>query len=205
MIDIPPPDPAIEFSLASRGISKGLAQTDGPQLLVRAELAFGSVYFGASAKNVTSPSSEGEGAALIGLRTKVGAFDLAGSAAWKRVLAPEGAVDINALELAGSLSRKFGRITPRMAVTWSPDDLGSTGHSIFAEAGASYSVTKAFALSAALGHRHRDNAPDYTAYNAGIAYAIGKRLTFELRYFDANRNLDDAYKGRLVAMARAKF
>jgi hypothetical protein len=205
MIDLPPPDPGIEISLASRGMSKGLSQTDGPQALIRAELAFGNFYFGASAKNVTSPTSDGEGAALIGLRTKIGGFDLAGSAAWKRVLAPEGAVDINALELAGSLARTFGQVTPRVAVTWSPDDLGSTGRSTFAEVGGSYRVTSALVLSAGLGRRNRENGPDYTAYNAGIVFTIEKRFTLDLRYYDTNLNLGDPYKNRVVLTARAKF
>ena len=205
MIDLPPPDPSIEISLASRGISKGISQTDGPQVLVRAELAFGSVYFGASAKNVTSTTSKGEGAGLIGIRTKAGSFDLAGSAAWKRALAPDGAVDANALEMAASIARKFGPVIPRVAVTWSPDDLGSTGQSTYIETSAAYRVTDAVALSAGLGRRWRKNGPDYTAYNAGIAYTLPKYFTVDLRYHDANRNLGDPFKGRVVLAGRAKF
>ena len=36
MFDLPPPDPGIEFVVASRGMSKGIAQTDGPQALILA-------------------------------------------------------------------------------------------------------------------------------------------------------------------------
>lgn len=205
MVDLPPPDPAMEISVASRGISKGISQTDGPQVVVRAELAFGSVYFGASAKNVTSTTSKGEGAGLIGIRSKAGSFDLAGSMAWKRILEPDGAVDVNALELAASIARKFGPITPRVAVTWSPDDLGSTGQSTFIETGASYRVSGAIALSAGVGHRWRQKGPHYTAYNAGIAYTLPKYFTVDVRYHDADRNLGDPYKGRVVLTGRAKF
>src|SRR3546814_9962568 len=93
MIDLPPPDPSLEIVLASRGISKGLAQTTGPQLLVRAELASGPVYIGISAKNVSSPTSDGEAWAILGSRKSIGGFDLAGSAAWKRLIAPVGNID----------------------------------------------------------------------------------------------------------------
>ena len=88
MFDLPPPDPGIEVVIASRGISKGLAQTDGPQMLVRPEVAFGPVYIGGYAKNVTSATLDGEAGPVAGFRTSAGGFDLAGSAArisrWRR-------------------------------------------------------------------------------------------------------------------------
>ena len=205
MIDMPPPDPSLEIVLASRGISKGLAQTKGPQLVVRAELAFGPVYFGALAKNVTSPTSDGEAWAIIGSRKSLGGFDLAGSAAWKRLIAPVGNVDANALEIIASASRGIGRVTPRVSVIWSPDDLGSTGRSTYLEAGAGYRLVKALTLSAAVGRRERRGGLDYTAYNAGLAYTLDKRLTLDLRYFDTSRSGDPAFKDRLVLSARAKF
>ena len=51
MIDLPPPDPGIEIVVASRGYSKGLAQTDGVQVRAQPELAFGPVYVAVYAKN----------------------------------------------------------------------------------------------------------------------------------------------------------
>ncbi len=35
MFDLPPPEPGIEIVVASRGMSKGVAQTEGPQLVVK--------------------------------------------------------------------------------------------------------------------------------------------------------------------------
>ena len=46
MIAAAPPQPSIEIVVASRGISKGLAQTNGPQLVVRPEIAFGKLFVG---------------------------------------------------------------------------------------------------------------------------------------------------------------
>ena len=54
MFDLPPPNPAIEFSVASRGMSKGVAQTDGPQLVVKPSLGLGSVQLGAAHKFQTA-------------------------------------------------------------------------------------------------------------------------------------------------------
>jgi hypothetical protein len=204
-MDFPPPQPSIEFVLATRGISKGVAQTDGGQLLVRGEIGFGDLFVGAYAKNVDSSTADGEAGAMLGLRKTVRGFDVAVSAAWKRAIDPAPGSDIDALELAGSASPTFGKLTPKVSITWSPDDVGSTGQTLFAEAAATYRLAGAFAVSAGLGRRDRSGGPDYTAYNAGIAWTPRKPFTLDLRYYDTNRGDDDAYKGRFVLTGRAKF
>jgi uncharacterized protein (TIGR02001 family) len=206
MLDLPPPDPGIEIVLASRGISKGLVQTDGPQLLVRPEVRFGPLFVGAYAKNVTSSSSDGEAGASFGVRTGAGGFELSASATVKRLIAPVGPGDREALELAGAASREFGPVTFRAALTWSPDDLGSTGRSAYWEATTSYRLRRGWTASAALGRRERTGSADYTAFNVGVAYAVAGPFTVDLRWHDTNRSrLDDAFSGHLVASLRARF
>jgi hypothetical protein len=204
MLDLPPPVPAIEFNLSSRGISKGLAQTKGPQLLARGELGFGRVYLGAYAKNVTSSSAEGEAGALVGVRTSAAGFDLAASAAWKRAIDPAPGSDVNALEVNGTISRK-GRVTPKLSITWSPDDVGSTGRTVFAEGGVSYKIASAWTASAAVGRRERSGGPDYTAWNAGLAWSPAKPITLDLRYYDTDHGDEQPYRARVVAAARVRF
>lgn len=205
MFALPPPVPGIEFNLSSTGMSKGIAQTNGAQVLVRGELVFGRVYVGAYAKNVTSSTADGEAAALIGLRTSARGFDLGASAAWKRAVDPGPGSDVNALEMNGFVSRRLGRVTPRLSVTWSPDDVGSTGRTTFAELGASYRIGKAVSAIAAVGRRERTGGLDYTAWNAGLAWTPAKPVTLDLRYYDTNRGSEQPYKPRLVASARLKF
>jgi hypothetical protein len=206
MFDLPPPDPTVEIVVATRGISKGLAQTDGPQVLARGEVGFGRVYIGGYAKNVTSSTLDGEAGALVGLRTKAGAFDLSASAALKIAIAPVGATDDEALELTGAISRKLGPATPRFSLTWSPDDLGSTRRSLYAEAGLAYKVGPGTTLSAAVARRERADGPDYTAFNAGVAQTFLARFTVDLRYYDTDRSgAGDPFQRRLVASLRAKF
>lgn len=205
MLDLPPPVPSIELNLASRGISKGLAQTKGPQLLVRGELAFGRVYLGGYAKNVSSTSADGEAAALVGLRTSAAGFDLAASAAWKRAINPADGSDANALELGGSVSRKLGKLVPRLSLVWSPDDLGGTGRTMFAEAGASYNIAKALTASAAIGRRERNGGPDYSAWNAGFAWSPAKPVTLDARYYDTDHGGEQPYRARAVVAVRVRF
>jgi hypothetical protein len=205
MFVLPPPVPAIELALSSTGMSKGLAQTEGAQALARGELAFGRVYLGAYAKNVTSASADGEAAALVGIRTTAAGFDLGASAAWKRAIGPARGSDVNGLELNGVVSRRLGGFTPRLSVTWSPDDLGSTGRTLFAEFGTSYRVARTVSASVALGRRERRGGPDYTAWNGGVSWAPAKPMTLDLRYYDTSGGSSHPFKARVVASARLKF
>lgn len=205
MFDLPPPVPVIEFNLATTGISKGLAQTDGPQLRVQGELAFGPIYVGAYAKNVDSSTSDGEAAALVGVRTEAAGLDLRMSAAWKRAIDPVPGSDVNALEVQASASRKMGRVTPRLSLTWSPDDVGGTGRTLFAETGASYRLANAFSASAAVGRRERTGGDDYTAWNAGLAWTPARPLTLDLRYYDTDGGETFPYRARVVMSGRLKF
>jgi hypothetical protein len=206
MLGLPPPDPGIEITLASQGMSKGLRQTDGPQVLVRPEVAFGPAYVAAFAKNVSSPTSDGEAAVLVGLRTHAGGFDLSASAAFRQSIAPVGAVDDEALELVAAVSRRIGPLTPRASVTWSPDDLGGTRRSTYAEAGATLRLGPHTNAGVAYARRERDGAPDYGAFNAGVSHTLAGRFTLDLRWYDTDRSgLGEIYEGRLVGSLRARF
>ena len=206
MMDIPPPDPGIEIVVASRGISKGLAQTGGIQVVARPELAFGPIWLGFYAKNVTSSTAEGEAGPSLGLRTRAGGFDLAASATWKMSIEPRGSANDDALELVGSIGRRFGAANARFSVTWSPNDLGATNETVWAEAGLSYNLRRSTTVSANLGRRERDGGPDYTAYNVGMTQTLPRGFSADLRWYDTNRGgLGDAFEGRLVASLRVRM
>ena len=88
-------------------------------------------------------------------------------------------------EFNATASRRFGRVTPRISLTYSPDDLGGTRASLYAEAGASLSLFAGASLSANIARRARDGGPDYTAFNAGASLRRSPRnLTADLRYYD---------------------
>lgn len=206
MIDLPAPDAGIEVSVASRGYSKGLAQTDGIQILARPELAVGPVYLGFYAKNVTSSTSDGEAGPSIGVRTRAGGFDLGAAATWKMSIAPVGATNDDAVELVGSVGRRFGPITARLSLTWSPNDLGSTDETAWAEAGLSYSLRRSTSISVNLGRRERDGGPDYTAFNIGVTQSLLPGISGEVRWYDTNRSATgDAFEPRLVAAVRIRM
>lgn len=203
---LPPPDPSIEVVVASRGYSKGLAQTDGPQLLVRGEAASGPLFLGAYWKNVTSPVLDGEAGVLVGARGSLSGFDLQGTAAYKHSTGIDGPTDGDAFEFVASASRHFGVATVRLAVTWSPDELGATGKSLYLEAGAGVEIGEGTTASANIGRRERAGGSDYTSFNLGLTQRLTPNVIAELRYYDtAQSALGDTYRGRLVASARLRF
>ena len=203
---LPPSPPTIEASVASRGISKGIAQTDGPQAVIRAELPVGSIYVATYAKNVTSTTADGEGGLTTGIRTKVAGLNVSASATWRIAISPISGSDSQSLELAGSVARKFGRLTPQLSVIWSPDDLGPTRRSFYYEASVAYSISSKTSISTAVGHRERTGGLDYTAFNVGINHKLSPHITADLRYYGSDRhNLGYTYQPGLIASVRMKF
>ena len=204
--DLPPPDPSIEFSIASRGYSKGVAQTDGPQLVVRPEVAFGALRLGAYAKNVTSPDYDGEAGALAGYRRSFGKTEISGSAAFKHLINRARGVDKGAVEFVFAATRAVGDLKPRISLTYSPDDLGSTRQTAFLEAGTSYQIDRRTSASAGLAVRRRDGGPDYTSFNVAVTRTLAGPFTAEARLYDTSKSsLGDYYKRRAVISLRARF
>lgn len=206
MIDLPSPNPGIEIVYASRGMSKGLAQTDGAQVVPKAFVQFGTVQIGGQWKNVTSSAAEGEAAAFAAFAPKIGGFQLSLGAAYKFQTAVHGKTDDDALEFSGSISRRFGKVGLRLGLVYSPDDFGSTRRSLFVDFGQSIDFDKSTRLSGTIGWRERVGSPDYTAFNAGVTRTLVRALSVDLRYFGtAQRRLGDAYKDRAVVSARFTF
>lgn len=207
MFDLPPPTPTISIELASTGISKGLSQTRGPQLVVRPGLAFGIVSLEASAKNIEATGDTGlETYVSAGVATKAGGFDLSGRGGLKSIHAIAGQVDRRAFEVKLDAARKFGAVRAAVTLGFSPDDTGAARRAMFIEGGLAWEVGKGTRIGARLGRRERVRASDYTAYNVGITHDIIKQLAADLRLFDTNASgLGHAFQRRLVASLRAKF
>lgn len=206
MFELPPPDPVIEIHLAGRGYSKGLAQTDAAQFLIRGELEAGPLFAQAQWKNVDTNNAEGEAGMLVGLHGRLGEVELRATAGYKFLTSVRGPVDEEAFEFTAQASRAFGRITPRLQLTWSPDDLGRTGQTLYAEASASFRLARNTSLTAFAGRRERSGGDDYTSFGAGIAQKLGDHVTAELRWYDTAQSArGDAYESRAVASLRLRF
>ena len=199
---LPPPDPAIELFVASHGMTQGLSQSDGPQIIPRAYLRFGDVQLGAFWRNIDSPIANGIGVlfarVVVKRRSTQADFVLLYRT---RTGAPRSAV-LHAWEFDASVRRSFGRFGVRVNVEYAPREF-ELGPSLFVEIGPAFRLTKGTNLFANLGRRERSGAPEYTAINIGISGAVGKSLVLDGRYYATDRSrLGSRYHGRLVFSAR---
>ena len=201
-----PPVPAIEISVASRGYSKGVAQTNGPQVIIRPEVSFGDLRIAGYGKNVTSDQFEGEAGISLTYRRLFGATELAGTTTVKHLLDANAGVDKVAIEFSASLSQSLGALKPRASLTYSPDDVGTTGRTFFWEAGASYQLGRNFSVQAGGGIRARNGGPYYRSLTAGLLGNIGGGFSAEARIYATSRDeLGDNYRRRVVFLLRKRI
>ena len=206
IFDLPPPDPALEISVASRGYSKGVAQTDGTQVVIRPELSFGPVKLGAYGKNVTSSQYDGEAGVSLGYKKAFGKTEFSASAAVKHLYGAQPSVDDVALELNAAATQTWGKFKPRVSITYSPNELAGTGRSAYWEAGSSYQFDKKTSASAGIGIRRRTGGPDYTSFNAGLSRTLGSAFTADVRVYDTSRDeLGDNFHRRVVISLRTRI
>lgn len=208
MFAAPPPafDPGVEIVIATQGMSKGLRQTTGPQLVARTTLDWGPLALGVQYRNISSPAADGELWAFAGLEANVAGFQLGAGVTGKRWIAARGRPDRSAVELNASASRAFGPVALRAAILYSPDDLGAGGASLYVEGGATLRLTAATSLGAGASRRTRAGASDYTAFTAGLAHRLSPHVSAELRYYDTDRSgLGAIYGARGVAALRFRF
>lgn len=199
MWDLPPPDPGFEIVVASRGMSKGIAQTEGIQAVPKAFLQLGEVQVGGQWKNVTSPVADGEAAAFVNYAPKVGPWQLTFGAAYKFQTGVEGETDDDSWEFTAAAARKLGKIGLRASAIYSPDDLGTARRSLYLESGLSYDIDDTLRLSANVGRRSRIDGIDYTSFNAGATKTLFKKFSLDLRYYDtAQSDLGEVFEERLV-------
>lgn len=203
MWDLPPPNPGFEIVVASHGMSKGIAQTDGVQVVPKAFIQLGPVQVGGQWKNVSSPAADGEGAAFINYTPKLGAYQLTFGAAYKFQTNVKGETDDDSFEFTAAGNRKFGKFTLRISAIYSPDDLGGASRSLYLEGGPAFDIDSTTRFSANLGHRSRVAGVDYTSFNGGISKTFFKKVTVDLRYFDTARGqLGEVYENRVVLSGR---
>ncbi|MEO8453699.1 MAG: hypothetical protein ABI454_00930 [Sphingomicrobium sp.] len=205
MFNLPPPDPAFEIVLASRGMSKGITQTEGPQIVAKPSLRVGDLQVGAQWKNVSSRTAKGEAALFVNGSRELGSLHVSAGAAYKFQTGVRGPTDSASWEFNSVLSRKFGPVTARVIAIYSPNDLGRARKSLFVEGGPSVQLRQGWSVSAAAGRRSRRGGVDYTAWHAGVSKAI-KLLQLDMRYYGTNRSeAGEIYKGRIVGSIRFSF
>jgi uncharacterized protein Gcw-chp len=203
VIDLPPLDPGIEITVASRGISKGIAQTEGPQMVLRPYVQMGLVQVGAQWKNLSSAVAGGEAAPFVTVSPKLGKFQLSLGAAYKFQTGVTEPTDDKSWEFTGAVSRKFGNLAVRVSAIYSPDDLGGAKQSVYIDGSATLDFAKCWRVGAGVGRRERENGDDYTSFFTGVGKTLFKGVNVDARYYATNRSdLGDFYEDRIVVIGR---
>ena len=196
---LPPVDPGFEISAATQGMSKGLLQSNGPQVVSRATLKSGQFQVAGQWKNISTNSAKGEASAIAGWNGKAGSFDLGASIAYKALTSASGSGNRRSVELAGNVGRKIGSVSLKGTAVFSPNDFGATRQSLYVEGGPSIDLPAKFKLSANIGHRWRQRSPNYTSFNVGVSRTVLEVLTADVRVYDTNRGeLGRNYERRVV-------
>lgn len=200
---LPPIVPAFEITVASQGMSKGTLQSEGAQFILRASLKIKQFQLGAQWKNVTSSSAKGEALLFGGWSGKGAGLDLNASLAYKILTSTSGSGNRKSWEMTSGVARKFGKVGLKASAIYSPDDFGATNSSFYVEGGPSLDLPSKLKASANIGHRWRKNNRDYTSFNAGLARALGKNLTLDVRYYDTDKGeFGETFDNRVVVSVK---
>ena len=183
--------------------SKGASKSDGEAFVfgeAEWESASGLFYAGPGLQTIKSSSgSELELEVGAGLRPEVAGFDLDLNVAHKFLIDAAAGYDDSAWELTADVKRSIGPASGRLRVQYSPDGMGGTEAWTWVEARLGWDFTNRLEGTAAIGRREQDNSLDYTAWNAGLTYALTDNLDGELRYYATDADVPGAqYADSLV-------
>lgn len=194
---------AIGFGAGTDNRSKAASKTLGEEYVWVSgqwESDSGFVYVSGGFEGIDSNGSETEGELNLGIRPEVAGFDLDLSATHKWQLDANPGADAEAWEFTANLSRSIGPARARLQLQHSPDGTGSTRAWTWVEARAGWEFNETVSASAAIGRREQDNAIDYTGYNAGVAWAIGRHAELDVRWYGTDGpGSDPRYADSLVA------
>lgn len=205
MLALPPPDPGFELLISSHGTSQGLRLTDGAQLFPRVFIRLGDVQIGGQWRNISSPSANGVAAIFVKFGRKSGQCQMDAGLLYRMRTGAKQSANSRAWEFNGSGQCGFGRLGVRINADFSPKEF-ERGKSLYVAIGPSFEIDKLTRLSAGVGRRERDGAPDYTAVNAGISRAFDRFLTIDARFYDTSRSeLGKPFRLRVVVSARLEF
>lgn len=198
--------PALDVSgqigIASEFIGKGIGKSNGEiSPFASVEFEAGSAYasvFVASAE--LAQGADAEIISAIGYRSKLGAIGLDLSVINRDLPGTRAGVDSNYFEYQVDASRKFGPVSARLRVNYTPDGFAATQEAWWTELQGTVSLDDRTKLSAAIADRTADGGASYAAWNIGAKRKLTDRISLDLRYFATDSaQISESYEDRLVA------
>lgn len=204
--DTPAPSGSWSFAVgaATDNRSKGASKSDGEAYVwgeAEWENASGLIYAGSGFQTIQSSSgSDLEVEIGAGVRPEVAGFDLDLNATFKSQIDAASTYDDTAWELTADVKRSIGPASGRVRLQYSPDGMGGTEAWTWVEARLGWDFTDKLEGAAAIGRREQDNSLDYTAWNAGLTYALTGNIDADLRYYATDADVPgEQYADSLVA------
>lgn len=164
------------------------------------ESADGLFYVGPGFQTIQAGGSNVEAEVAFGYQPEAFGYQFDFNVAYKNRLDAESGYDEDMVEFGANISRAIGPASARLQVQYSPDSAGSTEAFTWVEGRLGWTFTPRLDGTMALGRREQDNAPDYTAWNAGVTYALTDALALDVRYYDTDAaEFGEQYEDALVA------
>jgi len=202
----------INFALggATDYVFRGASQTrERAQAFASAEADLGQIgYAGAWVSNVDfADGARAEYDLVAGVRPKVGPVTVDLGVVRYGYAGQKNGPHDDYVELKVAPSMQLGPATFGTAWYHSEDFLGGSGPANYVEASATLPLgASPFSVSGAVGHQQVKGPADYTTWNLGIGYALGRHLGFDLRYSDTDAHSRGAIWGsRVVLGVKATF
>ncbi|WP_396593551.1 TorF family putative porin [Brevundimonas sp. R86498] len=199
---------SFEFGAGTDNRSKGTSKTDD------APYVFGEVQWNAASgfyadaefETINSSGSRVETELEAGWQFSAVGLDFDTSLSRKWRLDADPGQDDDAWEYQFDILRDFGPVDTRLRLEHSPDGLGSTRATTWVEARLRWPLADRLRASATLGRREQDNAPDYTGWNAGVAWSVTDTTALDLRWHGTDaKDLGSQYEDALVASILLAF
>jgi len=163
-------------------------------------------YADAEFETIDSSGSSVETEMEAGWQYSALGFDFDTSASHKWRLGAVAGHDDAAWEYQFDVIKDFGAVDTRFRVEHSPDGLGSTRASTWVEGRVRFPLAERLKASVTLGLREQDKAPDYTGWNAGVAWALTETTALDLRWHGTDaQDQGSQYEDALVASVLVSF
>jgi len=197
-----------QIGLASEFVGKGLGKSN------REISPFGSIEAKANdiyASIFVASAELPQGADLeivsaIGYRPKIGSVSLDISIINRDLYGSRIDYQGNSFEYQVDATRKFGPVTGRLRLNYTPDGFGATEGAWWNEIQGTVSLDAKTRLSAAIGERNADGGAEYVAWNIGARRKLTDDLSLDLRFYDTDSpEISDAYDSRFVGSLSYAF
>ena len=195
-------------TVASEYISKGIGKSDGdPHASITLDRTFGANYAGGWFGNVkTSQGADSEAHLYVGTKRDWAGVGWDARAIYKTLPGTRDHVQEDHLEFRVDANKSLGANKLRLRVEFAPDSYAATEEAWWVEGQVSRKLSDKWTAIAGVGVREQNNSADYTAWNAGVRYAVTKTIGVDVRWFDTDSHrLSDNHDGRLVASASVGF